>query len=152
MYSIWRVKCIFECIFRLLIGWLIQGDTNLWIFGVWCFYLNLQLLNLECGLSMITAYQSVFTVLWSVFVKWSQFADKLEKSFENVMFSLLLEIWSGCLVAQVISSVSQMFFLPAELAKEARNEVLTHWNGVLGPNQDIRYHIQSCDPVFFFLP
>ena len=40
-----------------------------------------------------------------------------------------------------------MFFLPAELAKEARNEILPHLTG----GWDFRYRIRSCDPVFFFL-
>ena len=32
-----------------------------------------------------------------------------------------------------------MFFLPADLAKEAGNEVLSHWMGNLGTNQDVSF-------------
>ena len=32
-----------------------------------------------------------------------------------------------------------MFFLPAEPAKEAGNEVLSHWMGNLGTSQDVSF-------------
>ena len=44
----------------------------------------------------------------------------------------------------------QMFFLPAELAKEAGNEVLSHWIGNLGMRQDVSFMLGD-ESQFSFL-
>ena len=51
----------------------------------------------------------------------------------------------NCLV--FFLTTTRIFFLPVELAKEARNKILTHLTG----GWDFRYRIRSCDPAFFFL-
>ena len=42
-----------------------------------------------------------------------------------------------------------MFFLPAELAKEAGNEVLSHWMGNLGTGQDVSFTLGHVDQFPF---
>jgi len=47
------------------------------------------------------------------------------------------------------NTVNAMFFLAAELAKEARNKVLSHWMGDLGTSQDVSFTLHHVIQFFF---